>query len=412
MCSQNRIKMNMKIFLVLIFCTTFIAFLTIGAYTVQAKASVRGVSDDLIKIGGIAPLTGPASFDGQEARRVVQIWVDKVNSVGGIHGRKVEVIWMDSMLKPNVAIAAARKLISQDKVFCLIGPAMPPRMNPVSTICMQEKVPAFMTMGLDDATADPFRKYIFHANATSSLEAFVTMDFIRRYFNPKRGALLDLATGDYTEAIYRAFKAELEKHGGELVARDTTSYTTTDFKPALLRIKKANPDLLLLFALFSGQAIRQAREVGITQQICGTSWVNILNVAPSAGAAIKNVMYPTVVADSIDYPRSEKFKEYLATYEKKYPGQPKDKGTVSFIPYSVAAVIGEALKRCGRDFTMDDFINALESIREFDCGVVTPISIYPGDHRFHDSECVFKYSEDGKRKYMETVSRKRTPIKK
>ena len=79
-------------------------------------------AEETIKIGNIAPLTGPIATYGQSHRNGVQLAVDLVNKDGGILGKKVELINEDDQGDPVVGASAAHKLIERDKVVAIVGP--------------------------------------------------------------------------------------------------------------------------------------------------------------------------------------------------------------------------------------------------------------------------------------------------
>ena len=51
--------------------------------------------EDTIKIGGIAPLTGSAAEYGNAVKQGADLYIDELNAVGGINGKKVEIVWED-----------------------------------------------------------------------------------------------------------------------------------------------------------------------------------------------------------------------------------------------------------------------------------------------------------------------------
>ena len=80
-----------------------------------------GITDDEIKIGGYAPLTGFASYFGPSLRNGFTMAIDEVNSAGGINGRKIKFILEDDACNASKAVAAVKKLIVRDKVFMIFG---------------------------------------------------------------------------------------------------------------------------------------------------------------------------------------------------------------------------------------------------------------------------------------------------
>ena len=79
------------------------------------------MTDNAIKIGLIAELTGPLSFMGQADANIAKIVADDINASGGLLGRPVKLIVEDGATIDSVASAKATKLLEHDRVDVLFG---------------------------------------------------------------------------------------------------------------------------------------------------------------------------------------------------------------------------------------------------------------------------------------------------
>src|SRR5947208_17192974 len=84
-------------------------------------AAENGVTKDRIVLGQSVALTGPASQLGIQMRNGVSAYLDYVNTQGGVHGRKIELITLDDGYEPSRTVPNTKKLIDEHKVFALIG---------------------------------------------------------------------------------------------------------------------------------------------------------------------------------------------------------------------------------------------------------------------------------------------------
>src|SRR5437764_5103709 len=82
--------------------------------------AISRAQPDVIKIGHLTPRTGLLAPLGDYAVMGIQLAADEINAAGGVNGRKVELILVDSV-DPPTASAKAERLIDQDKVALLIG---------------------------------------------------------------------------------------------------------------------------------------------------------------------------------------------------------------------------------------------------------------------------------------------------
>ena len=76
---------------------------------------------DSIKLGTILSTTGPAAFLGEDMKDGMQIAIDEINAAGGINGKKIDWVFYDAESQTAKALAATRRLLSQDKVDILVG---------------------------------------------------------------------------------------------------------------------------------------------------------------------------------------------------------------------------------------------------------------------------------------------------
>ena len=99
-----------------VLCAAFL-FSAANVYAQSAKPP------EPVKIGMSTALTGPYSEFGVMQRNAVEIAVEQLNAKGGIKGRPIQIVLYDDGLVPARAQANVRRLIEEDKVAAIIGPA-------------------------------------------------------------------------------------------------------------------------------------------------------------------------------------------------------------------------------------------------------------------------------------------------
>src|SRR5687768_8315539 len=115
--SKSLIAKKMFMFLVL-------AVLLVGC---SATNSSSGNSDsssksgDTIKVGLQAPMTGDNAQYGQDMKNGVELAFKKINSDGGINGKKLKLIVGDDKATPSEAVAVVNKMVMNDGVKAIIG---------------------------------------------------------------------------------------------------------------------------------------------------------------------------------------------------------------------------------------------------------------------------------------------------
>ncbi|MEU6396723.1 ABC transporter substrate-binding protein [Streptomyces cinnamoneus] len=108
----------------------------------DAPGNTRGVTADSIKVGGIVSMTTASGYSKKDTDLGARARYLRANAEGGVNGRKIEYLGAeDDGQDPAKNMAAARKLVQQDKVFAV---------SPMSSVTFsgadfleQEKVPTF-----------------------------------------------------------------------------------------------------------------------------------------------------------------------------------------------------------------------------------------------------------------------------
>src|SRR5262245_31034686 len=91
------------------------------AVSMAAGAQSPGITKTGITVGTIQDLSGPIAAYGKQSRNGLQMRADEINELGGVNGRKVKLITEDHGYDPRRALLAAQKLVTQDKVFAILG---------------------------------------------------------------------------------------------------------------------------------------------------------------------------------------------------------------------------------------------------------------------------------------------------
>ena len=117
----------------------FIAVALTGAAHAQKKYD-PGATDTEIKIGNIMPYSGPASAYATIGKTEAA-YFNKLNSEGGINGRKINFISYDDGYSPPKTVEQARKLVESDEVLLIFNPLGTPGNTAIQKYMNSKKVP-------------------------------------------------------------------------------------------------------------------------------------------------------------------------------------------------------------------------------------------------------------------------------
>jgi branched-chain amino acid transport system substrate-binding protein len=366
--------------------TALVAALTALATSVVAPPAhaADGVTEDTVTLGGFGPITGPAAYIGLGARDGANLAVKEINAAGGVNGRKLRILFEDDAHSPSRALAAVKKLVDQDKVFMVVSLAGSNSTVGAIDFVKQRQIPMYVTIASAPQVTQPFNRYLFRGGTLEAARyGEVYAEYLARGLKAQRVGIIsahDEYTKNEADAVARYLKAWFNL---EPVKRVLFNITDRDFTPQLLELKQANPDAILLSSHPSAGAIilRQARELGLTQPFFGGGTMADNSVPANAKSAAEGLTAGWTVPLFMGSKHPDMVK-FDSAWRAEYPNMPTGRPNVfDVMGYGDAYVIAEALKRAGRDLTVDKLITALESLRDYRVsGVATPRTFTSDNH--------------------------------
>jgi branched-chain amino acid transport system substrate-binding protein len=251
------------------------------ALAIAARSGIA-LAADTVKFGAILPLTGPNAATGNQQQRGIQFAVDRTNAAGGIGGRPVEVLFQDNQTKPDQSVLSFNQLVSLSDVPVIFtgfsGPTL--AMAPLAT---RKKVLLVNGAAQADrlANASP---YLINTIPVIRDEVTVLADYLLKT-GMKTAAIL--FENDAAGTAGRDdFQEAYTKGGGKIIASEPSSFSQTDYRPALLKLSAAKPDVVFVM-LTDGNAplATQVGEMKPNFAIAGTSFFSDPETMRNPGAA-------------------------------------------------------------------------------------------------------------------------------
>jgi branched-chain amino acid transport system substrate-binding protein len=239
----------------------------IAAVAVAALcAAVPAAAQQTLKFGLAMPLTGSQSSYGKDQIKAAEWAVDDINAKGGVNGKKLEMIVMDTQADPTIGINAVNKLINVDKVPVFVT-AWSAVVKAVAPIANREKV-LELSIGANAPEISKLGDYVYTAFPLADVDVTALANYTFRTLKHKRVAILYVNNDSGVEAA-KVYRAVFEKAGGQVVAYETYDQKATDFTGMLLKVKTANPEFIHLHGLVSEMpiVIAQMRQLGITARV-------------------------------------------------------------------------------------------------------------------------------------------------
>jgi branched-chain amino acid transport system substrate-binding protein len=270
-------------------------FTTIAAAlaTTTALAFAPGAyAQDTIKVGVIAPFSGPFADYGKQMEGGIKAWVAQHGDT--VAGKKIQIIYKDTTgPAPEVAKRLAQELVVRDKVDFLAGFGLTPEALAVAPIAEQAKKPMII-MNAATSIITTKSDYIARFSMTLPQISAPMADWaIKNKIRNVATVVADYGPGIDAE---KAFSDRLVKSGGKIVEAIRVPLRNPEFAPFIQRIKDAKPDAVFVFVPAGEQSIafmKGYRERGLAAagiKVIATGDLTDDHVLPAMGDATQGVI--------------------------------------------------------------------------------------------------------------------------
>ena len=342
-----------------------VAFAALMAAATPALAE-DGVSADKIIFGQAAALDGPASALGQGMKLGLEAAFAEANKAGGVKGRKLELKSVDDGYEPTRSIEAVKKLLAEDKVFALAGAVGTPTAAatlPIATAAGAPFIGAFTGV---ESLREPYKPLVVNVRASYYEETEAMVEHLTKDLGASKIAIM-FQDDAFGQAGLAGVKKALEKRKMELAAEGTFERNTTAVKGALLAIRKAEPDAVIMISPYKPAAefIKLAKQIKLAATFVNISFVGSDALAKELGSAGAG----TVVTQVVPFPKDASV-PVVARYQAalKAVGAEVEPGFVSLEGYLVGRAMVAALEKIDGEPTRKSFVEAVQKSGGFDLG--------------------------------------------
>ncbi|MCW5234628.1 ABC transporter substrate-binding protein [Verminephrobacter eiseniae] len=336
------------------------AALALGPGLLRPARADNGVTDSTIRIGQSAVFSGPAKDFGVDYRAGIQLYFDRVNKSGGIHGRKIELVTYDDAYEPAKTAANTAKLIDEDKVFALTGYVATGNLAAAMPLAEKAGVPMFAPLVGTTSFRTKTNRYLFHVRAGYDLElrkiishlSTLGIQSIAVVYQDSAFGKSNLATCEQLAAEYKV----------KVVQTLPMAIAAEDAKQVIGGLAEGRPGavVMIMAGRMTEVFIRDYRASGAAAPLYTLS----VGIADAAGSAkrLEGKLAGLVTASIVPPPGAQRV-PIVADYQRDRAefGQKIDSYT-ALEGYIVARVMAEGLRRAGKALTRDSFIAGLESI--------------------------------------------------
>ena len=324
-------KTNTIVTILALTITSISAFM----FVTQAKVENANKEQNVLRIGATIPLTGDYASYGKVIKDGAELAREDLKN----KGINIELFYEDVPLPGPRAITAIHKLISTDKIDAIGANFFNPVMLAITPILKQANIPAFHTSAIDDLNLNSGDNVV-STNSRIDDEAIALANHARNDLKANTASVIHI-NSIFGEQYAINFRKQFEKLGGRILDFDTTEIGDTNIHPLLSRVKGHNPDIIFAgyFGLNMGIVLKQARELGIKQQILGVYETEDPSVIETAGEAAEGVQF--FVPEPLH--ASEEQVKFRERFIKNYGFEPNVFAANS---YDAITILGKSLQVC------------------------------------------------------------------
>lgn len=375
-----------------------------GGSTGAAGGNTTGVTDDSIKIGVHAPVTGAAAIPQASFERGVGVYFDAVNRAGGINGRKVEVLFEDDGFDPNKARTECKRMAEQEEVFLLIGGAGADQIDACARYASAAGVP-YLSAGVHETRPGlgdlgDLSTY-FALSLTYEQQVPLLANLVGSEFDGENVALI-VADNDSLDNFYNLADAAVGDAAGDnfVLSRRIPKNTSSDAPAVGTAICQSQAEAVVWNASPSS-LLNVAKSMPCEVTFVGPGLTNGLNIVtqvgcPNVDGALFYSPFP-----GMDVMRQDQ--EFVNAYREKNDGaSPDDIGAAM---YGVEKLVGAMLQATGKNLTRESFMSTIARVKNFQTGVYPPTSF---GSRFGGTAANLLQADCGRSEYV-TARRNERP---
>ncbi len=314
-------------------------FMLLAALALLASGAVAFAADT-VRIGLSAPITGNYAEYGENFKYSVTMAAEKINAAGGLLGKKVEIVVMDSKGDPKEAALIAQKFVQDSSIAAEIG-------DFTSTACLAA-APIYerakMVQLSPTASHPDFAKsgeYMFGIVGTQDAEGPFNVKYIAQEYMALKNVAVIYINNDWGHVTKDRFVKAAEKFNLKVTGEQPFMESEKDYAAILNKLRQANPDGLCVAAMYNEASLiaRQIRKMGWNVKLLAPSSVFSAKLIELGGEAVEGIVTNTFFALEDKDPAVQGF---IAEFEKVAGRKPNLHAACA---YDSMMMLADAIKR-------------------------------------------------------------------
>jgi len=327
-------------------------------------AILRAQGKEPLKIGNALPLTGSQAGYGNDFNIGMRMGAKDVNDAGGIAGRQVEIVALDTQAEPQLGINAVNRFIGVEKLpmFFVAWSAV---VKAIAPIANREKVLA-INHGANAPEIANLGEYVYSAFPLADVDITKLARYMFGPLGKKRAAVLYINNETGIDAA-KLYRDTFTQAGGQVVAFEAYDPKATEFTGMLLKARAANPDTVHVHGLTSDtpQVIAQMRQLGMMQRVTSYSAAYNPKLLEQLGSAAEGLIVTSLAPGVNENKNVQKLLDRWKAEQNRVPNG------LPYVQYQydmvyLAKALYEYLDKKSLPATGDTLREALVTLKEFE----------------------------------------------
>jgi len=347
-----------------------------------------GTAEAEIRIGNLMPYTGELAAFATIGRAEAAFFA-MINERGGVNGRQIRFVSVDSNGSPSEAAERTRELVEREKVLLMFGSFGTPDNLSTRQYLNERKIPQLFVASGSEEWAHP-RKFPWTMGwqPTFRAEGRIFANYIQTAYADRKIAVL-WENDQFGRDLFRGLREGLGDTAGKIVADIAFDIADNSIDRQVEVLKDSGAEILVFNGSPSqaGRAIRKAAEL---------DWHPVIllnNAAASIASALRpaglqnavGVISTAFLKDAGDsmWKEDPAIKEWSAFMDKYYPDGDKDDGYALY-GYAAAETLVQVLTQCGDDLSPENIMKQAASLKDYRSPILLPdiaINTGPADFR-------------------------------
>lgn len=319
-----------------------VMLLVVVVLTADSICASWAFATDTIKLALILARTGAGEMSDASGWASAQLAIEDINKHGGLLGKQIELITLDSQSTPIGATKAAQKAI-EEHVAGVIGAGWSSQSLPIAKVLQDAGIP-MITPSSTHPDVTRVGDYIFRVCFNDTFQGGALAKFAYNDMQAATAVVFRNISETYSTYLSQSFEDSFQLMGGKVLWHADYKTDTSDFTGLLEKVKTLNPGIVLMsgYERDSGMILRQAGSLDVhTHFLGGDGWGR--GIKEIAGKAANGSFY--LAQWHPDYPGAQSQK-LVKIFKNRFPDLDYSSIMVP-LTYEAVALMGDAIKRAG-----------------------------------------------------------------